>query len=145
MKMFLLLTTMLYSITVTAFDITDSNFTAPDPAALCASNEAMFGGASIIYSYCDKDIASIVINKIESSHSFADLQEFVSQYQPDGSFTDYDINDALFDGTIVAITPFDKNMQVASNGKTLRFCLADRTVYLVKNDSHWVAITVLSQ
>lgn len=136
---------MLYSITVTASDIAESNFTAPDPAALCTSNEAMFGGASIIYSDCDKDIASIVVSKIESSHSFADLQQFVSQYQPDGSFTDYDITDALFDSTIVAITPFDKNMHVASNGKALRFCLTDRTVYLVRNDSNWVSITVLSQ
>ena len=145
MKVFLLLTTMLYSMTVAAFDITESKFTAPDPTALCKSNEAMFGGASVIYADCDKGIESIVVSKIKSSPSFADLQQFISKYQPDGSFTDYDITDALFDGTIVAITPFDKNMQVASNGKTLRFCLADRTVYLVRNDSNWAAITILSK
>lgn len=145
MKVFLLFTTMLYSITVAAFDITESKFTAPDPAALCKNNEAMFGGASVIYTDCAKDIESIVVSKIESSRSFADLQQFVGRYQPDGSFTDYDIADALFDGTIVAITPFDKNMRVASNGKALRFCLADRTVYLVRNDSNWASITVLSK
>lgn len=86
-----------------------------------------------------------MVSQIESSRSFADLQQFVSQYKPDGNFTDYDITDALFDGTVVAITPFDKNMQVASNGKALRFCLTDRTVYLVRSDSNWVAITVLSK
>jgi hypothetical protein len=145
MKVFLLLTAMLYSITVAAFDISENKFAAPDPTTLCTSNEAMFGGASVIYADCDKDIESIVVSKIESSRSFADLQQFISQYQPDGSFTDYDITDALFDGTIVAITPFDKNMQIASNGKTLRFCLADRTVYLVRNDSNWASITVLSK
>tara|TARA_R110002126_G_scaffold282396_1_gene430771 strand:- start:874 stop:1311 length:438 start_codon:yes stop_codon:yes gene_type:complete len=145
MKIFLLLTLMLYSITLAAFDITENKFTTPDPEALCASNEAMFGGASVIYSDCAKDVESIIVNKIESSRSYADLQLFVSQYQPDGSFTDYDITDALFDGTIVAITPFDKNMQIASSGNTLRFCLADRTVYLVKNDSNWASITVLSK
>ncbi|WP_148275696.1 hypothetical protein [Rheinheimera nanhaiensis] len=131
--------------TATAFDITESTFMAPDPAALCTSNEAMFGGASVIYSDCNKDIEGIIVSKIESSRSFADLQQFVSKYQPDGSYTDYDITDALFDGTVVAITPFDKNMQVASNGKTLRFCLADRTVYLVRNDSNWASIIVLSK
>jgi len=73
------------------------------------------------------------------------LQQFVGRYRPDGSFTDYDITDALFDGTVVAITPFDKNMRVASNGKTLRFCLADRTVYLLRNDNNWASITVLSK
>lgn len=145
MKIFLLFATMLYSMAATAFDITESTFMAPDPAALCTSNEAMFGGASVIYADCDKGIESIVVSKIKSSRSFADLQQFVSQYQPDGSFTDYDIADALFDGTIVAITPFDKNMRVASNGETLRFCLADRTVYLVRNDSNWAAITILSK
>jgi hypothetical protein len=88
MKMFLLFTTMLYSVTVAAFDITENKFATPDPAALCTSNEVMFGGASIIYADCDKDIESIVVSKIESSRSFADLQQFVSQYQPDGSFTD---------------------------------------------------------
>lgn len=145
MKIFLLLTAMLYSMTVAAFDITESKFTAPDPAVLCTSNETMFDGASVIYADCAKDIESIVVSKIESSHSFADLLQFVSQYQPDGSFTDYDITDALFDGTVVAITPFDKNMRVASNGKALRFCLADRTVYLVRNNSNWASITVLSK
>ncbi|NRQ43441.1 hypothetical protein HRH59_12875 [Rheinheimera sp. YQF-2] len=145
MKMFLLLATMLYSITVAAFDITENKFATPDPTALCTSNEVMFGGASVIYADCDKDIESIVVSKIDSGHSFGDLRQFVSQYQPDGSFTDYDIADVLFDGTIVAITPFDKNMQVASNGKALRFCLADRTVYLVRNDSNWASITVLSK
>lgn len=145
MKIFLLLTAMLYSITVAAFDITESKFTAPDPAALCTGNEAMFGGASVVYADCDKGIESIVVSKIESSHSFADLLQFVSKYQPDGSFTDYDITDALFDGTVVTITPFDKNMQVASNGTALRFCLADRTVYLVRNNSNWASITVLSE
>ena len=145
MKIFLLFATMLDSMAATAFDITESTFMAPDPAALCTSNEVMFGGASVIYSDCNKDIEGIIVSKIESSRSFADLQQFVSKYQPDGSYTDYDITDALFDGTIVAITPFDKNMQVASNGKTLRFCLADRTVYLVRNDSNWAAITILSK
>ena len=123
MKIFLLFTTILYSITVAAFDITENKFATPDPVVLCTSNDVMFGGASVIYTDCDKDIESIVVSKIESSSSFADLQQFVSRYQPDGSFTDYNITDALFDGTIVATTPFDKNMQVASNGKTLRYCL----------------------
>lgn len=145
MRMFLLFTTMLYSMAVAAFDITDSKFTAPDPEALCPSNEAMFGGASVIYSDFAKDIENIIVSKIKSSRNFADLQQFISQYQPNGSFTDYDITDALFDGTIVVITPFDKNMQVTSNGNTLRFCLADRTVYVIKNSSNWASITVLSQ
>ncbi|MDX1536972.1 hypothetical protein [Arsukibacterium sp.] len=145
MKIFLLLTLMLYSITVAAFDITENEFTTPDPAELCTSNEALFGGASVIYSDFAKDIENIIVSKIKSSRNFAGLLQFVSQYQPDGSFTDNDITDALFDGTIVAITPFDKNMQVASNGNTLRFRLADRTVYLIKNDSNWNSITVLSQ
>lgn len=145
MKMFLLFMTMLYSMAVAAFDITESKFAAPDPAALCTSSKAMFAGASVIYADCDKDIENIVVSKIESSRSFADLQQFISRYQPDGSFTDYDITDALFDGTVVAITPFDKNMHVASNGTALRFCLADRTVYLVRNDSNWASTTVLSK
>ncbi|MBV2129020.1 hypothetical protein [Arsukibacterium indicum] len=145
MKIFLVLVAMFYSIAVAAFDVTEGKFPAPDPAALCTSNEAMFGGASIIYSDCAKNIENVIVSKIESNRSFADLEQFVSQYQPDGSFTDYDITDAIFDGTIVAITPFDKNMRVASNGRALRFCLADRTVYLVRNNSHWASITVLSQ
>ncbi|KKO43778.1 hypothetical protein WG68_18935 [Arsukibacterium ikkense] len=103
----------------------------------------MFGGASVIYTDCDKNIDSIVASKIESGRSFADLQQFVKQYQPDGSFTDYDISDALFDGTVVAITPFDTNMRVASNGKALQFCMADRTVYLVRHNSSWTSITIL--
>lgn len=80
--------------TVAAFDITENKFTTPDPAALCTSNEVMFGNASVIYTNCDKDIENIVVSKIESSRSFADLQQFVSRYRPDGSFTDYDIADA---------------------------------------------------
>ncbi len=105
----------------------------------------MFAGASVVYSDCSSDIDGIVATKINSDRSFDDLQQFVSKYQPDGSYTDYDITDALFDGTVVAITPFDSSMKVASNGQALRFCLTDRTVYLVKNDNSWLAITVLPE
>ena len=94
------------------------------------------------WTYFAPDIA-YHYNKVQ--RGFDELEQFISNYQPDGSYTDYDITDALFDGTIVAITPFDKNMQVASNGTALRFCLADRTVYLVKNESNWAAITILSK
>lgn len=105
----------------------------------------MFGGASVVYSNCGDDIDSIVATKIDSNRSFADLQQFISKYQPDGSYTDYDITDALFDGTLVAITPFDSKMKVTSNGSAIRFCLSDRTVYLVKSEANWQVITVLPE
>lgn len=143
MKKFLPLVLLAFSMSVAAFDVKQSKFTAPNPASVCSSNEAMFAGASVVYSDCADDIHSIVATKIDSDRSFADLKQFISKYQPDGSYTDYDITDALFDGTLVAITPFDSKMKVTSNSSTIRFCLSDRTVYLVKTDTDWTAVTVL--
>lgn len=72
---------------VAAFDVKQGKFTAPNPASVCSSNEAMFGGASVVYSDCADDIDSIVATKIDSNRSFADLQQFISKYQPDGWFS----------------------------------------------------------
>lgn len=145
MKRFLPLALLVFSMSVAAFDVKQGKFTAPNPASVCSSNEAMFGGASVVYSDCGDDIDSIVATKIDSNRSFADLQQFISKYQPDGSYTDYDITDALFDGTLVAITPFDSKMKVTSNGSAIRFCLSDRTVYIVKSEANWQVITVLPE
>lgn len=105
----------------------------------------MFGGASVIYEGCSDGRDSTVATKIESNRSFDDLQQFVSKYQPDGSYTDYDITDMLFDGTVVTITPIDSKMKVATNGTELRFCLTDFTVFLVRKDNSWLAIAVLPE
>lgn len=134
---------LLFSLTVSAFEVFNSDFTTPNPTTVCSSSEAMFGGASVVYNDCGDDVDSIVATKIVSKRSFIELQQFIRDYKPDGSFTDYDTSDALYDGTVVAITPFDSRMTVASSGNVLRFCLSDRTVYLVKNDNDWSAVTVL--
>ena len=143
MRVIALLSVLFFSTAVLSFDVQQAKFSAPQPLVLCNSSEEMFGGASVIYETCSDGIDSIVTTGIESQRGFDELEQFISNYQPDGSYTDYDITDALFDGTIVAITPFDSKMKVASNGAALRFCLNDRTVYLVKNDSGWQVITVL--
>jgi hypothetical protein len=54
-------------------------------------------------------------------------------------------SEAMFGDTSVIYADCDKDIEsiVASNGKTLRFCLADRTVYLVRNESNWASITLL--
>lgn len=144
MRVFVLLNVLFFSTPLLALDVQQAKFSAPQPSVLCSSSEEIFGGASIIYEACSDDIDSIVTTDIESQRGFDELEQFIRNYQPDGSYTYYDITDALFDGTIVAITPFDSKMKVASNGAALRFCLTDRTVYLVKNDSGWQVITVLA-
>lgn len=143
MKYLIVFGFLLCNATASAFDVVSGDFTTPNPTTVCSSSEAMFGGASVVYNDCGGDVDSIVATKIDSKRSFIELQQFISDYQPDGSFTDYDTSDALFDGAVVAITPFDSRMKVASSGNVLRFCLSDRTVYLVKNDNDWSAVTVL--
>lgn len=72
---------------VAAFDAQQGKFTALNPTSVCSNNEAMFGRASVVYSDCADDIDSIVATKIDSNRSFADLQQFISEYQPDGWFS----------------------------------------------------------
>ena len=143
MRALVFLIFVLLSTTAHSFEVQSSKFDPPKPETLCSVKEDMFAGASIIYTECNKDIDSIISSGIESQRSFDELQQFVRNYQPDGSYTNYDISDALFDGTVVAITPFDSKMKVASNGSVLRFCLSDRTVYLVRDETNWQVITVL--
>lgn len=145
MKKILLLVLLLSSLSAVAFDVKERQFSMPNPASICQSNETMFGGASVIYSDCADDIDNIVTTKIISNRSFSDFQQFISQYQPDGSFTDYDITDALYDGSLVTISPLDSKIRVASNGSAIRFCLSDRTVYLIKNNAAWLSITLISK
>lgn len=143
MKKILLIVLVLSSLSAAAFDIEEQQFNLPNPFSICESNEVMFGGSSIIYSDCSDDIKSIVTTQIDSNRHFTDFKQFISSYLPDGSYTDYDITDALFDGSLVAITPFDSKMKIASNGNSIRFCLSDRTVYLIKNSTGWVSTTLL--
>jgi len=87
MKKFLALALLVFSMSVAGFDVKQGKFTALNPASVCSNNEAMFGGASVVYSDCADDIDSIVATKIDSNRSFAHVQQFISEYQPDGWFS----------------------------------------------------------
>lgn len=133
------------SFTTSAFDVVRGNVETPIPKDVCDVTEVMFDGNTTLYSQCKDTVDSIVTVKIDSERSFADLLEFLHHYQPDGSFADYDVTDALLDGVLVAITPFDDSMVVTEGSSAIRFCLSDRTVYLVNDNLRWVVITVLSK
>ncbi|MCC5825132.1 hypothetical protein [Alkalimonas sp.] len=116
----------------------------PIPSQLCSQQDSMFAGASIIYSECQDDIDAIVMHAIQSTHSFEDLLQFAQRYQKEQVAFDEAITDPLFDGLVVALTPFDPTMSINHDQvSTLEFSLSDRTVFFIRETGRWQVITVL--
>ncbi|WP_091339028.1 hypothetical protein [Alkalimonas amylolytica] len=104
----------------------------------------MFAGASIIYSECQDDIDAIVVHGIQSSHSFEALLQFAQSYQNEQVALDEAITDPLFDGLVVALTPFDPAMSISHDEvSTIEFSLSDKAVFFIRETGRWQVITVL--
>ncbi|SEA06623.1 hypothetical protein SAMN04488051_101542 [Alkalimonas amylolytica] len=117
---------------------------APIPSQLCSQQDSMFAGASIIYSECQDDIDAIVVHGIQSSHSFEALLQFAQSYQNEQVALDEAITDPLFDGLVVALTPFDPAMSISHDEvSTIEFSLSDKAVFFIRETGRWQVITVL--